>query len=473
MAENILFQLPIGTHKPILELNISYADNLIKGGNKVTFLMCGGKKDACHYNPLGLPATCRKCKKRTRKGLANLSGEYQLIETENFITPSFTFGSMEELKALSYLGTNVGYSALSTYASLTRSANIDFTNKKTYKVLNLYLHTACKVAETTKNLQSKLKFDRFVLFNSRFNTYRSFFDIALNQKIPVDVLELNYSRENAMIFKNAMPHDISCNAEQIEKLYERVGPEQAKKSAEVFFENRAHSLFSNEDSYTKNQESELMPVNWDENNKNIVIFNSSEDEFMAIGGEWESDKLFPTQYDGLKFISEYAKLSKAHFYLRIHPNLTGTQQSYLNLLSDLNHNNFTVIPADSKISTYSLLFKCDKVITFGSSIGIEATYWGIPSILLGTCFYKHLGITYMPDTTNDLLELLENTLLPIPNKLGCIKMVNHMLNPGIPVPGYSFKDGKGYVNGKGIPKGRSILQKIESKYTKYYLKEVR
>jgi len=473
MTEKTLLLLPIGTHKPILELVISYADNLIKAGNDVTILKCAGKKDACHYNPLGLPATCRKCKKRARKGLEKLSGNYKLIETDSGNTPSFLYRNMEELKAITHLGTNVGYSALSTYASLTRSANIDFDNKKTRKVIDLYLHTACMVAETTQNLQIKFDFDRFVLFNSRFNTYRSFFDTALNQNIPVDVLELNFSRENAMIFKNAMPHDITSNAEHIRSLFERTGLEQAQETADTFFKNRAQSLFSNEDSYTKNQNAELMPLGWDENNKNIAIFNSSEDEFMAIGGEWESGKLFPSQYDGLKFISEYAKTSNVHFYLRVHPNLIGTQQSYLDRLSDLNHSKFMVIPAESKISTYSLLFKCDQVVTFGSSVGVEATYWGKPSILLGTCFYKHLDIAYMPETTDRLIELLESELQPIDNKLGCIKMANHMLNPGTPVPGYSFKGGKGYFNGERIPKGRSIFQKIENKYRKHYLKEIR
>jgi len=473
MTEKILLQLPIGTHNPNLELTISYADNLIKAGNDITILTCGGKQDACLYNPLALSATCRKCKKRTRRGLNKLSGNYQLTETGSGKTPSFSYRNMEELKFLTHLGTNVGYSALSTYASLTRSANIDFDNPKTRKVIDRYLHTACQVAETTRDLLSKLHFNRFVLFNSRLNTYRSFYDTAINQDIPVDVLEFNFNRENAMIFKDAMPHDISCNAEKIEELYEKTGFEQAQESAESFFKNRAQSLFSNEASYTQNQEANLMPSDWGENCKNIVIFNSSEDEFMAVGGEWESDKLFPNQLDGLRFISKYAKSSNAHFYLRIHPNLAGTQQSYLDLLSALSHSKFTVIPTDSKISTYSLLFKCDQVITFGSSTGVEATYWGKPSILLGTCFYKHLRITYTPESAEDFLELLESDLQPIDNKLGCIKIANHWLNPGIDIPGYSFKDGKGYVNGKRIPKGKSIMQKLESKKTKRYLKEIR
>ncbi|ELU49920.1 hypothetical protein [Vibrio campbellii] len=56
---------------------------------------------------------------------------------------------------------------------------------------------------------------------------------------------------------------------------------------------------------------------------------------MAIGGSWEENKLFNNQYDGLKFISNYAKNNNIVFYLRVHPNLYGTQSSYLKKLASL------------------------------------------------------------------------------------------------------------------------------------------
>ena len=220
------------------------------------------------------------------------------------------------------------------------------------------------------------------------------------------------------------------------------------------------------------------PNTWDPNvedpkKKKIAIFNSSEDEFMAIGGSWEENRLFKNQYEGLTFISNYAKDHNIIFYLRIHPNLRGTQKSYLEKLLALKSDNFVVIPPESKISTYNLMYNCDAIITFGSSIGVEATYWSKPSILLGNCFYRHLNITYNPTSTKELITLIESDLEPIDNKLGCLKMASHMINPGFKVHGYSFNNKKGYINGKEIKRKKSLLQKIESKYTKHYLKSIK
>ncbi len=473
MTDRILVQLPIGVHSPNLEVTISYTNNLIQQGNDITVLTCAGSKASCFYNPLQLPSTCVHCIRRTNDALSPLVGSYKHKETLKSGSYEFSYNSTEELKAIKYKGTNVGYSALSSYASLTRSVDIDYNNHKTRRIIDGYLTTACKVADTTINLQEALLFDKFVLFNSRLNTYRSFFDIAIINKIPVTVVELNFNNQNAMIFENAMPHDISYNGILVESLFKKLGYEETEIRASEFFNNRAKSLFSNGKSYTKQQDKDLLPDGWDPSKKNIAIFNSSEDEFMAIGGNWEENKLFNNQYDGLEFISKYAKNNDAVFYLRIHPNLIGTQKSYLDKLVNLSNGNFIVIPPESKVSTYSLMFNCDSVITFGSSIGVEATYWDKPSILLGNCFHRHLDITYNPTSYQELLTLIESNLKPINNKLGCLKMASHMINPGFKVQGYSYENNKGYVSNQIIEKRKSILQKIEAKYTKHYLKEIR
>ncbi|MDW2022498.1 MULTISPECIES: hypothetical protein [unclassified Vibrio] len=473
MTNKILVQLPIGAHSPNLEITLSYTNELIKQGNDITILTCSGSDDSCLYNPLGLPSTCRSCKRRTREALSHLIGGYKHEETLGLRSYKFNYHSTEELKAIKYKSTNVGYSALSSYASLTRSVDIDYSNKKTRLIIDKYLSTACKLTDSVVQLQQHFSFDKFVLFNSRLNTYRSFFDLAKIKNIPVTVVELNFSKENAMIFENAMPHDIAYNGYLVESLFKNLGYAKTEQRAIEFFNNRAKSLFSNEESYTKQQNKDLLPDNWDPKKKKIAIFNSSEDEFMAIGGSWEENRLFKNQYEGLTFISNYAKDHNIIFYLRIHPNLRGTQKSYLEKLLALKSDNFVVIPPESKISTYNLMYNCDAIITFGSSIGVEATYWSKPSILLGNCFYRHLNITYNPTSTKELITLIESDLEPIDNKLGCLKMASHMINPGFKVHGYSFNNKKGYINGKEIKRKKSLLQKIESKYTKHYLKSIK
>jgi hypothetical protein len=55
----------------------------------------------------------------------------------------------------------------------------------------------------------------------------------------------------------------------------------------------------------------------------------------------------------------------------------------------------------------------DQVVTFGSSVGIEAVFWGKPSILLGPCFYQDLGGTYQPKSLDEAVELISKRQMPL------------------------------------------------------------
>ena len=79
---------------------------------------------------------------------------------------------------------------------------------------------------------------------------------------------------------------------------------------------------------------------------------------------------------------------------------------------EISGDNFTLIPSDSKISTYALIDNCEKVLTFGSTAGIEATFWGKPSIMAGASMYLHLDAVYRPKTHEELLQMLTAQLKP-------------------------------------------------------------
>ena len=60
-----------------------------------------------------------------------------------------------------------------------------------------------------------------------------------------------------------------------------------------------------------------------------MIFNSSEDEFTAIGGEYDEKKVFDSQYEGVAHIANLLKDRKdVNVYLRIHPNLANVKYKY-------------------------------------------------------------------------------------------------------------------------------------------------
>ncbi|WP_374032729.1 hypothetical protein [Bdellovibrio bacteriovorus] len=64
-----------------------------------------------------------------------------------------------------------------------------------------------------------------------------------------------------------------------------------------------------------------------------------------------------------------------------------------------------------------LLDKCDKIVVFGSTIGVEATFANKVSILAGKALYEDLDICYVASDRSDLKNLILNRdLKPKPAK---------------------------------------------------------
>ena len=174
---------------------------------------------------------------------------------------------------------------------------------------------------------------------------------------------------------------------------------------------------------TKNQSKGLLPGLWNADKRNFVIFNSSEDEFFSIGGQWDNYKIFDSQLDGICYLVESTRNNNAiHFYLRIHPNLKNIKYKYVTDITNRlkGFDNITVISGDSPVSTYTLIDNAEKCIVFGSSVGVEANYWNKPVILLGGSMYFNLDVAYYPSSLKDLDLLVLQRLEPKSN-IGALK----------------------------------------------------
>ena len=83
--------------------------------------------------------------------------------------------------------------------------------------------------------------------------------------------------------------------------------------------------------------------------------------------------------------------------------MSKVNNAQLDEINTFNYANLKIIGPDEDIDTYKLMDIADKVISFGSTTGIEATFWGATSILFGKSFYMHLDAAYQPNSYNCLL----------------------------------------------------------------------
>ena len=391
--------------------------------NEVYIAVCQGFYDSCILNPQGNTLTCRYCSKFTVARIKkHLGPKIRIINLkdyrkDNFI--DFNYSNSEDLKKIQYKSAKIGYSTLSSYIQISRNQNplIDSSSKIYF---DHQINQAIKLVDAFENLIEEIKPDCVVSYNGRFNEIRPIFDTCKRLNVNVEMLEAAPSMDGKLYkvsFKNVLPHNVKDNLWRIEKTWNNPDLEEGEnlRLANQFYKNRRDGAFAGDKVYIGNQAKGLLPENWNPKKRNIAIFNSSEDEFVAIGDEYEELALFPNQYTGLNAIFEkYKDNSEIHFHLRIHPNLKNVNYKYHTELYSFpeKYKNVTVISPSSAISTYDLMEASEKIIVFGSTMGIESAYWGKPTILLNCALYYYADVCYIPKTPDELFENIDNILSP-------------------------------------------------------------
>ena len=407
-------------------LTTFFVDSLItdvKNGFDVTALVCDKCLNTCQNNILSLSVICHNCYNTSIRILRNIKG-VKILKYSDCIEnckkyKNHQYNTLEELKSIEYKGINIGYGVLSYYVSKTRNLN-PFIDSKLKFYLDKFIISSMKTTDVAFEILSD-SYDEIYLVNGRMFNTKPFQEVALLKGIKLIIVESGHDTKGKYVKKyyyNTKVHSIEGRTNYAFKMWNDSSlPEDKKKEYAIsFFEKRFRSEQTNDKIYTKKQKKGEIPEFWDESKYNIVIFNSSEDELYAIGDEFEKGKLFKNQYEGLEYLFSQIKDDNIHFYLRIHPNLKNIKYKYCTQLKDFSvkYKNVTVIPGDSSISTYSLMEKADKIITFGSTMGVESSYWGKVVVNLNPCFYNRLKIGYHPSTKEEAISLiLEKSLKPI------------------------------------------------------------
>ena len=282
-----------------------------------------------------------------------------------------------------------------------------------------HLNQSAWLVDALYDVIDSFKPDAIHSFNGRFEEVRPIYDICHKRGIKCYLNEGTgvKGKFKRVVFEDRLPHDIKYNKERREYCWNHydMSEDEKIKLGKSFFQKRRSGIASGDKIYIKDQEEGNIPT-IDKTKINVAIFNSSEDEFVAVGGDWDLLKVFDSQFDGINYILAHAD-ANMHFYLRIHPNLRNIPYRYYTELLTLEkkYSNITVIPAESKVSTYSLLDQMDKVVCFNSTMGMESVYWRIPTICLSAAMYYYDDVCYIPKDKEDVIELLRKPLEPLFN----------------------------------------------------------
>lgn len=414
-------------------LLLDEAEHCIQTGRTPIFLTCDGSlTQYCFTNTSGCPNVCKLCRWMRKKAFTALSKDVKNITIASLLSEAqiqsikemhFDYKCISDISDIHYKKTDIGYAAISHYIVCTRNYSPSIT-PELRKVIDGFLRTSIYLIEAIDKLVEQFPISKVSLFNGRtFDSrpaLRRFVALGVETSV-VEVIVRNQSYEK-VYFKNSLPHNVSMQGERVLSLWKTAiekDQQEAIQIAETFFNKRRHGLAAGDRVYTAAQEINRLPAHWDIQEQNIVFFTSSEDEFAAIDKEWDSYKYSSNQIECVKKILTFMLSNEApcHLYVRLHPNLKGIKYAYHTDFYQLEHTftNVTVIPPESPISTYALIDSSDKVIVFGSTVGIESVYWHKPVILLGPAYYRNLGGCYIPKDDNELKKMLSHTLTPKDN----------------------------------------------------------
>ena len=403
-------------YSPHIETELELMQKHLNQGDEVFRVICAGELSICDMNQRHELLTCMRCRDIRNFGKKLLDGTVINLPIITQVSGKQVFQpvkcrTVEDLKNIYYKNFDIGYAIASSLISICRESDINIEMHA--DTVDAYYSSSLKVYLSTIEYIEKYKPDVVYIFNSRIAHVRAVMRACEDQKIDFVVHERGCDKDRYELFYNTMPHSIKYQLSKIEEYWNKSEHlvEEKKQMATRFYSDRKNGNPGDWSSFTKEQTADLLPAGFDRTKKNIVIYNSSMYEYLAVSKEWN----YPFYNNQEEFIANLLKMfegdSNYHFYLRVHPNLKDSVSSQINRISALNFHNLSLISADSKVSSYHLLDNCDQIITFGSTMGIEATFWNKPSILVASSVYGDEAV-YKASNYDEVYSVIKSNPLP-------------------------------------------------------------
>ena len=419
---NVAIFAAYAMNTPHFETELEIAHKHADQGDSVTMLTCGSEMDACDPNPHHDAPRCAKCMGRRDRGLKLLPSSirvepfYRLTEDDRRELDGLQtrFESHEELQSLRLGDFDIGFAVLSSLITKLRDPEADL--KVHARMVRGLLRASWTVHRSMCHYLDTNAVDRVYVFNGRFAAMRAVLRACEEKGVDYYTHERAFDLTRYVLLKNTMIHDINAMNRLIRQKWEAAGADSDRaQQASQWYEARDRGDV--DEGFVRDQRSKRLPGNWDADKRNIAVFISSEDEFASVSDEWHNP-LYNSQVDGLRAIIESLKADPGtvHLYIRTHPNLSLVNNIQTREIAKLEAPFVTVIPPADPVDTYELMRSSVSVLTFGSTTGIEAVYWGVPSILAGKSYYRDYGVTYNPATHEELIELLRTDLKPFPKE---------------------------------------------------------
>ena len=372
---------------------VARAKQLQDEGNEVVVSYCNSRAGTCAVNYAGSPTACLVCRRRARTtaeaaGLNAIPLEVPSA-TENADHP-VTLHDRRELAEGVQSGITTTFRTM--MGEVPRRSLIGMIRKRYYR-------TALGMLHAFDSLVRKQAADRIEVFNGRHACSRFCLITSRRLGIPFNTLEVT-TRQRPIVFHGHTAHDRGRIQQRI--LQQPVDHE----TAEEFYARRRRPA---DNKFAKQHAAGFQPPSAEGYQKRISIFLSSQDEFESLGKEWVSPFL-----DYAPIVERACRENPDYlFCIRFHPNqadIAGDVVTPFQTVSELP--NVHIYEPTDTANTYTLIDWSDLVVTFGSTVTVEACWMQKPAIMLGPSLYDDLEVSHNPQTVDEFVAILRHDLQP-------------------------------------------------------------
>lgn len=310
--------------------------------------------------------------------------EWVTTRVNAFMAQLKNLSSMRELDSLAHDSIYPGPALANELTTLLKNRNICFDTHQ--DLIRVLLTSYLEVFYSTINFIENREIEKVIVFNGRFLHERAVWDAS--KSIKTNVLLFETTRDRYHLREKGF-HDRLNNQKEMINFWNQseMSLEEKVSIGSRYFE----LLRSKSNPFARNGNLDL-PLD----KPFFVYFTNSDDEAV---GFWESwDEKLGTQVEVVRNLQEFFdSQDEFELVIRLHPNLQNKSESQkLEWNSIKETRNSRIVSAESTVPSYDLMDQSLGVITFGSTIGLEAAFSRKPSLLLADSGYDELGVCDKP-----------------------------------------------------------------------------
>jgi len=289
-------------------------------------------------------------------------------------------GNIDDLASYSFEGIQIGSAIANALVSHTKERYPELNSRR--RLMRILAKDYLRVFESVAavlNSNSATRKPNVFIFNGRFLHEKAVADCAMSNNANLQFYEV--IRDRYLITKEGF-HDRRILQERVIAQWESSQLTSLEKIA--IAEKYFAELKSKDSPFFA--EVDYLQVNL-QHKDYFIYYTSSDDEYV---GWWGAQKLpLGEQISVVQKLQDlFDKNAKHKLLVKIHPNLQSKGKKEIERWDIIQSSSFSVVTRE-KIS--DPLFGALGVLSFGSTAGLEASFWGIPSAVLAPCGYDQIG----------------------------------------------------------------------------------